>query len=63
MMTLTEDQLEIRFETPVVTPWRGRREQKIARSRWWFQQMHQAVEQAIDWSAETFPTTDPKEVN
>ena len=62
MMTATKEQTELGFDTPVVPDWRRRREQKLARSRWWFQQMHQAVEQAVDWST-NFPTTDSKEVH
>jgi hypothetical protein len=31
------------------------RERRVDRARWWFQQMHQAVDRAMDWPPATPP--------
>ena len=52
MTTNTTEQLEL--GTLPQLP-RRRRETRVARARWWFAQMREAVAKATDWSAVTPP--------
>jgi len=56
---MERQQLELTFGSEVhFRPvWRG--ERRISRARWWFQQMHQAVERAPDWEPQ--PQVRPRE--
>ncbi len=47
-----QSQLELSFETTALPLRRGtRRDRRLARARWWFEQMHAVVDRALEWSA------------
>jgi hypothetical protein len=59
-MNMTKTQLELTFEAPTMRI--GRMEQRngrLARARWWFDQMHEVVDRAFDWS--TAPAPPPEQ--
>ncbi len=55
----TGSQLELTFEAAAFESGRPTRHQcRLSRARWWFEQMHTAVDRAFDWSA---PPAAPQE--
>ena len=51
-MKTAKIQLELSFENPALRLARlNRRPRRLARARWWFEQMHSVVDRALDWSA------------
>ncbi len=51
-MNTAKIQLELRFENPGMKLSRLQpRPGRLARARWWFEQMHAVVDRAWDWSA------------
>ena len=53
-MTTTQ-QLELGFNGTQARIFGRRREQRVARAKWWFAKMRAAVENAIDWQNEVPP--------
>ena len=53
-------QLEMKLENPLVRRPAGHGRRRLTRARWWFQQMHQAVEQASDWQPASPPDLRPR---
>lgn len=53
-MTTTQ-QLELGFNGTQTRIFGRRREQRMARAKWWFAQMRAAVENAMDWQDESCP--------
>ena len=51
MMNVT--QLELELNTRHHRPRHPRQRARVARAQWWFARMHQAVENAVDWRANT----------
>jgi len=50
-MNTIKSQLELTFEAPALRQGHvGTRSRRLARARWWFQQMHAAVDRAMTWS-------------
>ena len=45
----TNEQLELGFNGTQSRIFGRRREQRMARARWWFDKMRAAVENAMDW--------------
>jgi hypothetical protein len=45
----TNEQLELGFNAPSTRILGRRREERVARAKWWFDKMRAAVEQAMDW--------------
>ena len=45
----TNEQLELGFNGTQIRIFGRRREQRMARARWWFDKMRAAVENAMDW--------------
>jgi hypothetical protein len=51
-MKTAKIQLELSFENPTLRLTRlNQRPRRLARARWWFEQMHVVVDRAFDWSA------------
>ncbi|MCU0783498.1 MAG: hypothetical protein MUF81_05510 [Verrucomicrobia bacterium] len=46
---MTNEQLELGIGGTIAPAQGGRREGKIARAAWWFAQMRQIVDRAMDW--------------
>jgi hypothetical protein len=42
-------QLELSLNAKRTRPLNQRRSSRVARAKWWFSQMRQAVENAVDW--------------
>lgn len=42
-------QLEMDFQSTTANRPAVRRGRRLTRARWWFSQMHQVVEQSLDW--------------
>ena len=42
-------QLELSLNAKRIQPRNHRQNGRVARGRWWFSQMRQAVEKAVDW--------------
>ncbi len=58
----TGSQLELTFEAAAFKSGRATRHQRrLSRARWWFEQMHTAVDRAFDWS--TPPAAAPEQTN
>ena len=55
MTNTTNEQLELGFHGAEIRPATPPREGRIARANWWFGQMRDIVERAMDWSAEAKP--------
>jgi hypothetical protein len=51
MTNATDNQLELGFNGIQPRPNVARREGRIARAGWWFAQMRDIVERAMDWEA------------
>ena len=51
----TNEQLELGFNGTQTRILGRRREQRVARAKWWFAKMREAVEHAMDWQNETQP--------
>jgi hypothetical protein len=51
----TNEQLELGFNGTPARLFGRRREQRLARAKWWFARMRAAVEDAMDW-----PTAEPR---
>ena len=49
MTNATDNQLELGFNGIQPRPTAARREGRIARASWWFSQMRDIVERAMDW--------------
>jgi len=57
---IKRNQMELGFDgSPRVRP-TMRRQRRLTRARWWFQQMRTVVNQAIDWSSA--PPARPEQV-
>lgn len=55
-------QLEMRFDqSPSLCRRAARPRRRVTRARWWFEQMHLAVDQATDWDPRPLP--DPRGAN
>ena len=56
-MTTNEinQQLELGFNATQSRIFGRRRETRVARAKWWFAKMREAVAEAIDWQAEVAP--------
>jgi hypothetical protein len=52
---MTNEQMELGLGGTKLTAQGGRREGKIARAAWWFAQMRQIVDRAMDWEAAREP--------
>jgi hypothetical protein len=51
-MKTAKIQLELSLENPALRLARlNQRPRRLARARWWFEQMHSVVDRAFDWSA------------
>ena len=48
----TNEQLELGFNGTQARIFGRRRETRVARAKWWFAKMREAVENAMDWQAE-----------
>jgi hypothetical protein len=48
----TNEQLELGFNGMPTHIFGRRREQRLARAKWWFDKMRAAVENAMDWQNE-----------
>ncbi len=59
-MTTSLSQLELGFEPARAFQSRLRAPQRPGRAQWWFQQMRQVVDQALDW--EPLPPGRPEQV-
>ena len=46
------NQMEFGIETRPVTCANRRRQRRLPGARWWFEQMHRAVDESPDWQAE-----------
>ncbi len=46
---IKRNQIELSLEQTRIQNATVLRQRRISRARWWFQQMHQVVEQARDW--------------
>jgi hypothetical protein len=46
---MKNQQLEILLKAPTARRTRTFRQRRMARAGWWFQQMRQVVDQAIEW--------------
>jgi hypothetical protein len=55
MTNVTDNQLELGFNGIQPRPNTARREGRIARAGWWFTQMRDIVERAMDWEAAGAP--------
>ena len=51
MTNATNEQLELGFNGLQIRRDGGRREGRVARAKWWFAKMREAVEGAMDWQA------------
>jgi hypothetical protein len=51
----TNEQLELGFNGTQARIFGRRREQRVARGKWWFAKMRAAVANAMDWSAPAEP--------
>ena len=51
MTNATNEQLELGFNGIKVCAGGARREGRISRAAWWFAQMREVVERAMDWNA------------
>jgi hypothetical protein len=51
----TNEQLELGFNGTPAHHFGRRREQRVARAKWWFAKMRAAVEGAMDWQTATTP--------
>jgi hypothetical protein len=59
-MNTTKMQMELSFEASGVRLGSlGQRPRRLARARWWFEQMHTVVDRAFDWS--TGPEPPPQQ--
>jgi hypothetical protein len=52
-------QLELSLENPMKLRQFSQPNRRLSRARWWFQQMHEVVDQALDWS--TAPAAPPEQ--
>jgi hypothetical protein len=60
-MNTTKGQLELSFNASEVKLIRmNPRHHRLARARWWFDQMHEVVDRAFDWS--TGPAPRPEQI-
>jgi hypothetical protein len=61
-MNHVKSQLELGLETPALRHGTiNARPRRLARARWWFQQMHAAVDRAMTWSEA--PTPRPEQIS
>jgi hypothetical protein len=61
IMNTAKIQLELSFqETGMKFVRLNRRPHRLARARWWFDQMHAVVDRAFDWSAA--PVSRPEQI-
>ncbi|MGC9941743.1 MAG: hypothetical protein ABSE48_07895 [Verrucomicrobiota bacterium] len=51
----TNQQLELGFNGTPTRVFGGRYEARVARGRWWFARMREAVAGAIDWQKQVMP--------
>jgi hypothetical protein len=51
----TNEQLELGFNRTPARTFERRREQRVARAKWWFTRMRAAVEGAMDWQTASQP--------
>jgi hypothetical protein len=51
----TNTQLELGLKAKNVHPAQHRQVTRVARAKWWFNQMRETVEKAIDWQTEPAP--------
>ena len=51
----TNEQLELGFNGTQARIFGRRREQRVARGKWWFAKMREAVANAMDWQAQANP--------
>ncbi len=51
----TNEQLELGFNGTQARIFGKRREAKVARGKWWFAKMREAVASAMDWQTENQP--------
>ena len=51
----TNEQLELGFNAATPRIFGQRREQRVARAKWWFAKMRSAVNGAMDWQAAAAP--------
>ena len=51
----TNEQLELGFNGTQARIFGRRREQRLARAKWWFARMREAVANAMDWQSEPQP--------
>ena len=54
----TNEQLELGFKNRWPRSRRQQREQRVARAKWWFAKMREAVENAMPWQNQTPPRTE-----
>ena len=45
----TNEQMELTFNASRACPSTERPHRRMTRARWWFQQMREAVDRAVDW--------------
>lgn len=57
---MTNTQLELGLSTKNRRSRHGRRRTRATRARWWFSQMRNAVEKAVDWQTE--PAHHPEQI-
>jgi hypothetical protein len=60
MNMTNQDQLELGLASVNRSARAARREQRLTRANWWFDQMRQAVDRAFDWEAE--PSGQPEQI-
>jgi hypothetical protein len=54
-LNMNNEQLELGFGSGKLQPGVTRREGRIARAGWWFAQMRQIVDRAMDWETAAAP--------
>ncbi len=52
---MTNQQMELGFSGQKLLTRSGRRERRMTRAKWWFTNMRQIVDRAMDWQAEAEP--------
>ena len=60
-MNTIKSQLELGFDNTPKLSQTPRANHRVTRARWWFQQMHAAVDSALDWS--TSPDPRPEKIS
>jgi hypothetical protein len=46
---MTNQQMELGFNGARVCPSNNRRQRRLSRANWWFQQMREVVDKAVNW--------------